>query len=158
MKCLVIYDSMFGNTEKVAHAIGTALQPTNEVGVITVNDYSPADIQGLDMLIVGSPTQSFRPTRQISALLKQFPNSGLNNIKVASFDTRIRIKDVNSAFLAFMVNIFGYAAQVIAHRLKSKGGDLIIPPEGFYVEDKEGPLFIGELDRAQSWAKQLILL
>ena len=57
-----------------------------------------------------------------------------------------------------MVNIFGYAAQAIAHRLKSKGGDLILPPEGFYVEDKEGPLFIGELDRAQSWAKQLIAL
>lgn len=158
MKCLVIYDLMFGNTEKIAHAIGAGLQPTNEVGVKTVNNFTPADIKGLDMLIVGSPTQSFRPTRQISILLKQFPNSGLNHIKVASFDTRIRIKDVNSGFLTFMVNIFGYAAQAIAHRLKSKGGDLILPPEGFYVEDKEGPLFIGELDRAQSWAKQLIAL
>lgn len=154
MKCLVIYDSMYGNTEKIAFAIGNALGTIYEVGVKLAQNISSTDTKDLDLLIVGSPTQSFRPTQQISILLKQLPDGGLKNVMVASFDTRIRITDVNSAILTFMVNIFGYAAQPIANGLKRKGGKLVAAPEGFYVEDKEGPLFIGELERAKSWAKQ----
>jgi flavodoxin len=157
MKCLVIYDSIFGNTEKVARAIGNALESISEVEIVSVNSVNSIDTQNLDLLIVGSPTRGFRPTKPVTMMLRQFPGSGLKNIKVAAFDTRVRITDVNSAFLTFMVNLFGYAAQPIANGLKSKGGNLVAHPEGFYVEDREGPLFIGELDRAQTWAKQLLV-
>jgi hypothetical protein len=58
--------------------------------------------------------------------------------------------------LAFFVKIFGYAAQPIADRLQKKGGELAVPPEGFYVGDTEGPLFEGELERAADWAKQIL--
>ena len=152
MKSLVIYDSVFGNTEKIANAIGEAL----ESQALSVNKVSPRDIQGIDLLIVGSPTRGFRPTKAIKEFIKHLPTKELQNVKVAAFDTRIRITDVNSAFLTFMVNIFGYAAQPIANGLKGKGGKLAIHPEGFFVEDREGPLFIGELDRAQDWARSLI--
>ncbi len=157
MKCLVVYDSVFGNTEKVALAIGSALKSSGEVAVKLVNNVASIDTQGLDLLIVGSPTRSFRPTKQVTVLLKQLPNRSLKDIKVAAFDTRIRITDVSSTFLTIMVNIFGYASQPIANGLKSKGGHLVAQPEGFYVEDSEGPLFMGELDRAQTWAKQLLV-
>ena len=40
--------------------------------------------------------------------------------------------------------------------LEKKGGELVIPPEGFYVGDTEGPLLEGELERAADWAKQII--
>jgi flavodoxin len=152
MKSLVIYDSVFGNTEKVACAIGEAL----ESQALSVNKVSPRDIQGIDLLIVGSPTRGFRPTKAIKEFIKHLPTKELQNVQVAAFDTRIRITDVNSAFLTFMVNIFGYAAQPIANGLKGKGGKLVIHPEGFFVEDREGPLFIGELERAQDWAKTLV--
>jgi flavodoxin len=151
MKSLVIYDSVFGNTEKVACAIGEAL----ESQALSVNKVSPRDIQGIDLLIVGSPTRGFRPTKAIKEFIKHLPTKELQNVQVAAFDTRIRITDVNSAFLTFMVNIFGYAAQPIANGLKGKGGKLVIHPEGFFVEDREGPLFIGELERAQDWARTL---
>jgi flavodoxin I len=157
MKCLVIYDSIFGNTEKVAHAIGSALESSCEVDIVSVNKVNSIDTENLDLLIVGSPTRGFRPTKSISVLLRQLPDKGLKNIMVAAFDNRVRISDVNSAFLTFMVNLFGYAAQPIANELKSKGGNLAAHPEGFFVEDREGPLFIGELDRAQMWAKQLLV-
>ncbi len=152
MKCLVLYDSIFGNTEKIACAIGEAL----ETQALSVNEVGPQDIQDLDMLIVGSPTRGFRPTKAITEFIRYLPDRGLQNVQVAAFDTRIRITDVNSAFLTFMVNIFGYAAQPIANGLKGKGGKLTINPEGFFVEDREGPLFIGELERAQDWARTLI--
>jgi flavodoxin len=152
MKSLVIYDSVFGNTEKVACAIGEAL----ESQALSVNKVSHQDIQGVGLLIVGSPTRGFRPTKAITDFIRHLPAKELQNVQIAAFDTRIRITDVNSAFLTFMVNIFGYAAQPSANGLKGKGGKLTIHPEGFFVEDREGPLFIGELDRAQDWARALI--
>ena len=66
---------------------------------------------------------------------------------VASFDTRFSTK---------WVSIFGYAAGRIGKNLKKKGGNLIINPEPFFVESTEGPLKEGELDRAASWAKEVI--
>jgi hypothetical protein len=59
--------------------------------------------------------------------------------------------------LNFFVNIFGYAAKPIGERLVKKGGDLNMPPEGFFVTGTEGPLKEGELERAADWARQLLL-
>jgi hypothetical protein len=55
-----------------------------------------------------------------------------------------------------MVKLFGYAAIPIANRLRKKGGELALPPEGFIVEGTEGPLRRGELERAADWARQLV--
>jgi hypothetical protein len=56
----------------------------------------------------------------------------------------------------FVVKTGGYAAKRIADQLKKAGGNLIVPSEGFYVEDTEGPLKAGELERAAAWAKDLL--
>lgn len=39
--------------------------------------------------------------------------------------------------------------------LKSKGGALLLPGEGFYVQGMKGPLVEGELERAEQWALKL---
>jgi len=155
MKALVVYDSVFGNTEKVAQAIGGALGSPEEVGVLRVGDVKPEQLAGVHVLIVGSPTRAFSPTPATKAMLKAIPAKALNGVKVAAFDTRISMEDTDSGFLRTMVKVFGYAAKPIADRLKSKGGDLVLPPEGFYVQDSEGPLKEGELERAGAWAKQV---
>jgi hypothetical protein len=58
--------------------------------------------------------------------------------------------------LRLFVKLFGYAAKPIADRLTKKGGELMIRPEGFFVEDTEGPLKTGELERAVGWVQQII--
>jgi len=40
--------------------------------------------------------------------------------------------------------------------MEGKGGYLAAEPEGFIVEDSEGPLKKGELERAASWAKGIV--
>ena len=158
MKVLIIYDSVFGNTEQVAQAMGNALGSQAEVNILRVGDVKPEHLTGLDVLIVGSPTRRFRPTPAISNFLKGIPKNGLKGIKVAAFDTRFTMEEIESSIfiLPILVKIFGYAAKPIADRLKKKGGDLIVPPEGFYVKGTEGPLKEGELERAADWAKQII--
>lgn len=57
MKALVVYDSFFGNTEKIAQAIGEALRPQGEVGIFRVADIKVEQVAGVEVFIVGSPTR-----------------------------------------------------------------------------------------------------
>jgi flavodoxin len=156
MNTLIIYDSFFGNTEKIAQAIGNSLGSKENVETLRVSEVKPEQLIGLELLIVGSPTRAFRPTKAIMGFLNKIPLNGLKGIKVAAFDTRISTVDVNSRFLNVLVKLFGYAAKPIAYKLEKKGGSLVIPPEGFLVKASEGPLKDGELERAADWAKLII--
>ena len=149
MKSLVVYDSVFGNTELVAFAIRDSLGP--DVEALRVGDVKHDQLTGLEYLVVGSPTRAFNPTKAITNFLKGIPGGSLRGVKVAAFDTRLDPKDVNSSVLNLFVRFFGYAAKPIGDRLQKKGGTLLAPPEGFYVEDTEGPLREGEIERARAW-------
>jgi len=156
MKASVVYDSVYGNTEKIAQAIGNALGSQAEVAVLRVSDANPDQFADLKLLIVGSPTQRFRPTAATSDLLKRIPGNSLKGVKVAAFDTRLTLRNIEETpILAFFVRIFGYAAKPIANRLVKKGGELVVAPEGFFVAGMQGPLMEGELERAAHWAKQI---
>jgi flavodoxin len=155
MKVRVVYDSVFGNTEQVAQAIGEALGSRVDVETVRVSDVQPEELTGLDLLIVGSPTRALRPTGATTKLLQAVPRDGLAGVKVAAFDTRISTTDLNSRAFSVMVKLFGYAADPIAKRLRKKGGELVVAPEGFFVEDAEGPLKEGELERAAAWAERI---
>lgn len=156
MKALIVYDSVFGNTEKIANAIGDSLGMGENAEVLKVSEIKLEQFQDIDFLIVGSPTRAFKPTKAIVDFLIKIPSNGLKEINVAAFDTRISTTDANSRLLNGLVKVFGYAAKPIADKLQKKGGNLIIPPEGFYVKDSEGPLKDGELERAAEWAKSAI--
>jgi flavodoxin len=156
MKVLVIYDSVFGNTEKIAQAIANALRPKVGVELLQAGTLTPAQLLGSDLLIVGSPTRGFRPTEAVAALLKGIGAKALGGLKVAAFDTRLEADQVKSAATRFVIETGGYAAKRIADSLKKAGGTLVVPPEGFFVEDTEGPLKLGELERAAKWAATLM--
>ena len=145
MKGLIVYDSFFGNTEQIAQVIGSALGSEKDVEIFRVGDVKLEQLTGLTLLIVGSPTRAFRPTPAINRLLGRIPMNGLRGVKVAAFDTRIAVNDIDSPILRFLARLFGYAAKPISDRLKKKGGELAIPPEGFSVKGTKGPLKDGEL-------------
>ena len=157
MKAVVVYDSGFGNTEKIAQSIGGSLSPQADVETVHVSKVVSDQLTGIAILVVGSPTQKFRPTGAITNFLKAIPKNGLKGVKIAAFDTRFTMSEIEKTpVLLFFVRIFGYAAKPIADRLVSKGGELVIPPEGYYVEGVEGPLLEGELERAEEWAAKII--
>lgn len=54
------------------------------------------------------------------------------------------------------MKVGGYAAGRIAETLKKKGGNLVMPPEGFFVKGKEGPLKEGELERTANWGEVIV--
>jgi flavodoxin len=151
MKTLVLYDTLFGNTEKIAIAISKAI-PSSEA--IALKDINLQSLKLFNFLIVGSPTQGGRPTPKLIKFLNEIPKNFLQEIRVAAFDTRYAEKDQNIG-LQILMKTVGYAAPKIAKSLTDKGGELIVSPEGFIVAKKEGPLKDDEINKATAWAKNL---
>jgi flavodoxin len=151
MNILVVYDSVFGNTEKIAQAIAAALGAQ----AVPVGQVMADQLRGLDLLVVGSPTRGFRPTEGIAKPLNGLPKNYLAGRRVAAFDTRIVLETIGSKPLRFLVDKGGYAASTIAKALEKKGGVLAASPEGFFFTGEQGPLKDGELERAAEWAGHL---
>jgi len=150
MKTLIVYDSLYGNTKRIAQALAESL---SEATVIPVDEADLADLKEYGLVIVGSPTQGGRPTPAIKAFLGAIPPAGLRNIGVTAFDTRISAAE-SGPVARFFLGVFGYAAGRIGRDLQAKGGRPVAPPEGFLVKDKEGPLEAGEAERAAAWARR----
>ncbi|MDW7755875.1 MAG: hypothetical protein SCH68_11995 [Brevefilum sp.] len=125
---LVIFDSVFGNTAQVAKAIGEAL---GDVPVKKVDEVTREDLQGLSILLVGSPTRAFNPTPAIKDYLKSLGADALKGVKAAAFDKRIPKDKTDSGFLKFMVNIFGYADKKIEKQLVKTGATIGIESRAF---------------------------
>lgn len=151
MSNLVAYDSYFGNTEQVARAVAETL----EAEVIHVNDVVVASLNNLELFVLGSPTRAFKASDATRALLGRMKKGDLDGVRVAAFDTRMDVKKVGNPILSIMERFFGYAAEPMAKKLVEIGGSQAGEPGGFIVEESEGPLRDGELERAREWADGL---
>lgn len=145
MRTLVVYDSVYRNTEQIAKAIGEAI--TGDVETLRASQVNPSQLKTFDLLFVGAPTHGGRPTDAMQDLLKQVQALELEGVNVAAFDTRLTAR---------WVRIFGYAAGRIAGKLEKMGATLVGSPEGFFVKGTKGPLKEGEIERAAGWAKEIV--
>ena len=145
MKTLIVYDSQYGNTELVARAIEAALSGIGETHAIRVEAMRPDSLDGVNLLILGSPIQGWRPTMAMQTLLQSLTRERLRGVSAACFDTRIS----HPRWLS------GSAAKIMVRQLQALGAVIVAPPEGFYVEGREGPLAKGEEARAADWAVAL---
>jgi flavodoxin I len=147
MKTLVVYDSVYGNTEIIARAIGDAIP--GDVEVLRVGQVKAGDWETADLLIIGSPTHGSLPTEAAQGLVAKIGSPARESAKAATFDTRLTWK--------FLERWGGFAAPKMADTLKEKGWTLAGAPGGFFVKGlKKGPLKRGEADRAAAWARGLV--
>lgn len=160
MRALVVYESMWGNTQAVAEAVarglgdGTSLLPIDAAPAVL-----PVDV---DLLAIGGPTHAFsmsrRGTRHDAVLrgaqesrastgirewLDALPSS--DGLLVATFDTRV----------AKVRRLPGSAAKAASREVRRNHLGRILEAESFYVDGIEGPLLDGELDRAEEWGAHL---
>src|SRR6266496_6528018 len=142
MNTLVVYDSQYGNTERIAQAIADTLGAFGQAQAVHVDPGHQVSFQGVDLLILGSPTQGFRPTLAMQFLLGTVSSQRLRGLAVACFDTRFRGRLWKSS-----------AAPRMVRQLRMMGVEPLVPPESFFVKamKKEGPLLAGEVERAATW-------
>jgi flavodoxin len=144
MNTLVVYDSQFGNTEMIARTIADTLAEFGTARAVRVTEYTPGDLQGVGLLVIGCPTQAWHSTKEVQSFIKRLEDQPPTDLCVAEFDTRLD----KPRWLT------GSAASGMAKKLKEVGVNLL-PPESFLVMGTEGPLVEGELERAARWARSL---
>jgi flavodoxin len=141
MKALVIYDSNFGNTKRIAEVISNGLGKDSKV--MPVSDFSKKKLEGTKLLVVGSPVNAWRPTEKIKKFIAGFSKGQLEGIKAAAFDTRM--KSILS----------GSASSKISRKLQKAGAEIIADPQAFIVVGSKGPLSEGEIEKAAKWAASI---
>jgi flavodoxin len=147
MKTVVVYDSLYGNTEIIAQAVGDAIP--GEVPVLRVEQVNAGDLEDVDLLIIGSPTHGSLPSEAAQGLLERIGSPAREGARAATFDTRLT--------WGFLERWGGFAASKMADTLKGKGWTIAGEPGGFFVRGlKKGPLKRGEAERAATWAKELV--
>jgi menaquinone-dependent protoporphyrinogen IX oxidase len=152
MEALIIVDSRYGNTEQIALTIGEALSGRYRVRVVPVAEAGALSPTGLDLLLVGAPTELHRASAAMRTFLAQLQRNSLRDVPAAAFDTRI----------PGMRLFTGSAAVAIARKLQRAGCRLVADPESFLVHRPAGAkqdgvvLEAGERERAARWATTLI--
>ncbi len=146
MKVLVVYESAYGNTKRIALTIASTLEAKVAVRLMTAGEVSPKDVEGINLLVIGCPTQTHGLTANTEALLEDIPHGALQNMAVAVFDTRFH----GSRWVT------GSAAPVLAKELEQHGAKLVVAPESFFGTGYEGPLEPGEVERAADWARAIL--
>jgi flavodoxin len=152
MRVVILFDSVFGNTGQLARAMAEALGGRAEVELLRAGEADPGRVAGAGLLLTGSPTRGFRPTPALAAFLEKLQAPGL---RAAAFDTRLS-EERSSWPLRWLLRRGGYAARRIGAAIEQAGGQLVAPPEGFFVAGEKGPLAPGEAERAGAWALSIL--
>lgn len=167
MKVVVVYESMFGNTEAIAHAVRSGLVRSGiEANVVEVGEARSTDLQGVDLLVIGAPTHALtlsRPSSRAEAvergadppqvevgvrewlttLVETLPASAPRPA-VAVFDTRV-----------LKAKCWPGSAARQASRILRKAGFSLVGTRSFYVDGMTGPQAAGEMTRALEWGAAL---
>jgi multimeric flavodoxin WrbA len=171
VKIVVAYESMYGNTRQIAEAVAEGLKPLGDADLVSVNAGDSSAADDADVLVVGGPTHMHGLTTSMSrkaaaeavkeeneehaqlepgaadgpGLRKWLSGRKGDGRRAASFDTRIDKTPM----------LTGAASRGIGKRLRRGGYEVIGDPESFFVDDSEGPLAEGELERAKEWGTSL---
>jgi hypothetical protein len=167
MRALVVYESMYGNTKRVADAIADGLATQMSVETVEVSLAPLAIETHIDLLVVGGPTHvhgmttAFTRAQAIKQATTQVVSPGIGmrewleqaraaapSIPAAAFDTRIK----GAAILT------GSAASGYAKRLRDASFRVIAPAESFFIATKapqDDALLEGELEHARAWGSEL---
>lgn len=167
LRSIVVYESIFGNTEKIARAISEALADYGDAWAVDVLEAKYGIPDDVDLLVVGGPTHIMGMSRGLSRRIAHRNVDGVDLSKL-KFGVREWLRKLprakGQAAAAFDTSVpksgrlpAGGAARGISSELRRKGYKLVVEPEVFYVEEGyEGPLKPGELDRARMWATNLV--
>lgn len=162
MHTLVVYESLWGNTEKVARKVAEKLASMGTVDLVD-SDSAPGSVDNYDLVVVGGPTHAFSMTRAStraeavkSHAAPHEPARGIREwlnelarpataIPAVAFDTRVD-----------KPRLPGSAAKSAKHELRSLGFETSMKQETFRVHGYEGPLLDGELERAREWMDAVV--
>lgn len=147
MKGIVVYDTSYGNTKKVAEVIADTLKESGiEVDLFSLKDVKKLSTQDYGFLVVGSPTRFGTMSFAMRSLLGKVKAEEWTGKPFVAFDTE-NPENVEKKQ--------GSASEKIAEKLKEKGLKQLVPVLKALVIGQKGPLVEGETEKIKSYATQL---
>ncbi|QWF77927.1 flavodoxin family protein [Amycolatopsis sp. CA-230715] len=163
MHALVVYESMFGNTEHIAESVVDGLSAGVSATIAEAGTMSALPDDPVDLLVVGAPTHAFGlpgpRTREDAA--RQAPGKAVNGNGVREWLDTLPAAGSGAVAATFDTRLAkprwlpGSAARRAAARLR-RLGYRVVAVETFFVTGTQGPLKNGEAARARLWASNLV--
>jgi flavodoxin len=137
-KILILYDTVYGNTKKVAMALSRGLEAGNcYVDCISIQEVDILEINNYDVIGIGSPTHFQGVPKSMKLYLKKIKSLNMKKKQGFAFETKREFP------------LAGSAAKKIMRVLKSLNFTIIHPAITSIVVDKEGPLQDKSLDKIE---------
>jgi hypothetical protein len=161
MRALVVYESMFGNTRRIADAIADGMADGSDVSVFDVADAPQRVPDDVDLLVVGGPTHAFSMSRLATRRDAARRGGAYTDVPEGLREWLHALPAPTSAcaFAAFDTRVdmplLPGAASHSASRVARKLGFQVVDVTSFLVEGYEGPLVDGQLQRAREWGHGL---
>ena len=154
MKGIVVYDTSYGNTKKIAETIAETLKESRiEVDLFDVEDVKKLSAKDYDFLVLGSPTRFGTMSFAIRRFLGKVKSEEWMNKPFAAFDT----ENPENIEKARAEKKEWSAAEKIAVKLRDKKMNQLLPVMKALVLGQKGPLKEGEIDRTKDYARELAI-
>lgn len=175
MRVVVVYESVYGNTHRIAEAVAAGVaeaDPDAAIEVLAVDDAGADALTGTDLLVVGGPTHMHGLARSSTKKMgakgeqdKVAAGKPAHDLDEAAYGETLRhwfhhLDRSTGAAAAFDTrfdgapSMTGRASRGIARRLRHHGWHGVVDPESFLV-DTDNTMVDGELDRAHAWGRQV---
>ena len=152
MKGIVVYDTSYGNTKKIAETIAETLKESEiEVDLFHVKDAKKLSAKDYNFLVLGSPTKFGTMSFAIKFFFGKVKSEEWMNKPFAAFDT----ENPENIERARIENKEWSAGEKIAAKLKEKKMKQLLPVLKALVLGQKGPLKEGEIDRTKDYAREL---
>ncbi len=147
MKGIVVYDTSYGNTKKIAETITETLKESGvDANLFDVKDVKKLSAKDYDFLVLGSPTRFGTMSFSIRGFLGKVKSEEWMNKPFAAFDTE-NPENVEKKQ--------GSASEKIAEKLIEKKMNQIVPVLKALVIQMKGPIVEGEIERTKEYAREL---
>jgi menaquinone-dependent protoporphyrinogen IX oxidase len=154
MKGIVVYDTSYGNTKKIAETIAETLKESGiEVDLFDVKNVKKLSVKDYNFLVLGSPTRFGTMSFAIRGFLGKVKSEEWVNKPFAAFDT----ENPENIERARIEKKEWSAAEKISEKLKDKKMNQLLPVMKALVLGQKGPLKEGEIDRTKDYARELAI-
>jgi menaquinone-dependent protoporphyrinogen IX oxidase len=153
-KGIVVYDTSYGNTKKIAETIAETLKESGmEVDLFSVKDVKKLSAKDYDFLVLGSPTRFGTMSFAIRGFLGKVKSEEWMSKSFAAFDT----ENPENIERARAEKKEWSAAEKIAAKLIDKKMNQLLPVLKAAVLGTKGPLVEGEIERTKDYARDLAI-
>ena len=154
MKGIVVYDTSYGNTKKIAEAIAETLKESGvEVDLFDVKDVKKSIARVYDFLVIGSPTRFGTMSFAINGFLGKVKTEEWMGKPFAAFDT----ENPENIERARAERKEWSAAEKISEKLRDKKMNQMLPVLKAVVLGQKGPLQEGEIERTKGYAREFAI-